>query len=64
MKSQEQQGRFKTCPESVEGKTAGVPGLRSHFGGVGLARGAYREYVSTTKGRPACALARCTSYSV
>ena len=39
-----------SCPESVEGKAAGPPGLRSHFGGVGLARGVYSEYVSTTMG--------------
>jgi len=32
-------------------KAAGAPGLRSHFGGVGLARGAYSQYVSTTKAR-------------
>jgi len=35
----------------AEGKAAALPGLRSHFGGVGLTRGAYSQYMSTAKGR-------------
>jgi len=38
-------------------KAARASGLRSHFGGVGLARGAYRGYVGMTKARPAFAKA-------
>jgi len=41
-------GNVQKSPSS---KAAAIPGLRSHFGGVGLTSGAYMEYVSTAKGR-------------
>ncbi len=38
------------------GKAAGTPGLPNYFGGVGLARGAYREYVSANGAKSAKAV--------
>ncbi len=37
-------------PKGLSSKAAALPGLPSHFGGVGLTLGAYSQYVSTAKG--------------
>ncbi len=50
----------QACPREGGGRPArpqGFPAFiaKGYFGGVGLVRGAYTEYVSTPRARPACA---------